>query len=559
MWLLGAGASAAAGIPTAYHMIWEFKRSLYCSTQRVPLTACADLSNPVVRSRIQLHFDSLPGAPKENDPDEYGYYFEQAYPNEADRRKYIDQMVSSAVPSFGHLALASLLKMEKARAIWTTNFDRMVEDSSIRVFGNSSRLVVAGIDAPYLATQAFNESRWPVHIKLHGDFQSRRLKNTAQELRTQDAELRTCLLTACRIQGLAMVGYSGRDASIMDTLEEAVSGGRGFPSGFFWFHRPDSLCLPRVQDLIDKAVAVGIDAHLIEVETFDELMSDIVSLMPSVPTEVASLLEERPRRISNAPLPSAVGAWPILRLNAFPIVSAPSVCRRIVCDIRGQKEVRQAIADTGAHVIAGRRNVGVIAFGEDSEVRKAFDPFRISEFSVHSIEQRRLRYESVELGLLYDALCQAIARSTPTIVHHRGRRAIIGVDPTKASTALYAKLRSAVSVLSGKIPATQRNWTEALRLRLDFRLDRLWMLVEPTIWVEDTDDRAERETCKGFVRERLARRYNAEWNKVLDGWAELLIGDSAVGELRAFGIGNGMDAVFQVAKAPGFSWRGGVR
>src|SRR5687768_9632914 len=35
MWFLGAGASAAAGIPTAGDMIWEFKQRLYI-TQRAP-------------------------------------------------------------------------------------------------------------------------------------------------------------------------------------------------------------------------------------------------------------------------------------------------------------------------------------------------------------------------------------------------------------------------------------------------------------------------------------------------------------------------------------------
>jgi len=40
MWLLGAGASAAAGIPMAWDMIWEFKQQLYVSQRRVsPKTA----------------------------------------------------------------------------------------------------------------------------------------------------------------------------------------------------------------------------------------------------------------------------------------------------------------------------------------------------------------------------------------------------------------------------------------------------------------------------------------------------------------------------------------
>ena len=46
MWFLGAGASAAAGVPTAYHLTWEFKRTLYCAEQRVSIRSCADIGDP---------------------------------------------------------------------------------------------------------------------------------------------------------------------------------------------------------------------------------------------------------------------------------------------------------------------------------------------------------------------------------------------------------------------------------------------------------------------------------------------------------------------------------
>lgn len=42
------------------------------------------------------------------------------------------------------------------------------------------------LDAPDLAAQRLADERWPVEIKLHGDFRSRRLKNTGDELRHQD-------------------------------------------------------------------------------------------------------------------------------------------------------------------------------------------------------------------------------------------------------------------------------------------------------------------------------------------------------------------------------------
>lgn len=88
MWLLGAGSSAAAGVPTAWHMIWEFKRPIFCSEERVPLAACEHLSDPAVRERIQRHFDSADGHPPLDDASEYAHYFELAYPDEGDRRRY---------------------------------------------------------------------------------------------------------------------------------------------------------------------------------------------------------------------------------------------------------------------------------------------------------------------------------------------------------------------------------------------------------------------------------------------------------------------------------------
>lgn len=129
MWLLGAGASAAAGIPTAYHMIWEFKRTLFCAAQRVPVAAVADLADPAVQARLQGHFDALGTFPAEGADDEYATFFEAAHPNEADRRAVIDRMVASAAPSYGHLVLAALLRLGRARVVWTTNFDSMVEDA----------------------------------------------------------------------------------------------------------------------------------------------------------------------------------------------------------------------------------------------------------------------------------------------------------------------------------------------------------------------------------------------------------------------------------------------
>ena len=109
MWLLGAGASASAGIPTAWNMIWEFKQQLYVSQRQVSLKSVSDISNPAVRRTIQVFIESQDGYPETDAPEEYAALFEAVYPSEADRRSYIDAKIKGAKPSYGHLALATLM------------------------------------------------------------------------------------------------------------------------------------------------------------------------------------------------------------------------------------------------------------------------------------------------------------------------------------------------------------------------------------------------------------------------------------------------------------------
>ena len=307
MWLLGAGASASSRIPTAGDMIWDFKRTLYCAAHKLSLRSIPDISNTSIRTKIQQYFDSTGSFPPAGSDEEYTAYFEALHRTEADRRKYIDQMASSATPSYGHVALATLMALDKIRIVWTTNFDRIVEDSTSRIFGTSTRLVVSTLDTPNLASEAIQENRWPLFVKLHGDLQSRQLKNTTPELQTQDAKLRETLTDACQRFGLVIIGYSGRDHSVMECLESALVSKQSFPQGIFWIHRSDAIVSDRVKAFIDKAKNSGIDAHLVSAETFDEVVADLINLLSDLPDEMAKKLDAHAPRFSNAPLRQKTG------------------------------------------------------------------------------------------------------------------------------------------------------------------------------------------------------------------------------------------------------------
>ncbi len=552
MWLLGAGASASSGIATAGDMILDFKRRLYCSEQGISLRACEDLSNPVVQGRIQRYLDGRGGCPAGGAEEEYSHYFSAVFPNESDRRRYIEQLISKATPSYGFLALGVLMKVGQARVLWTTNFDRNIEDAAAGILKTTGKLVVSSLDAPGLMREALQEGRWPLLGKLHGDFQSRRLKNTSEELQTQDAELRRELVETCRRLGLIVCGYSGRDLSVMAALEEAIDGGRGYPSGLFWFTRNGASA--RVVSFVEKARAAGVDAHLITVETFDELLADIVAQLPNVPKEDVEFLNSKVQRISEATMPHGRGGWPVVRLNAVEVIKFPTVCRVVRCEIGGVGEVYEAVEASGANIVATRRKAGVLLFGSDAEAAKAFGGFKMDGSDLYTIEPRRLWYDSIEGGLIYDGLVQALVRERGFVSERRRGQRILRVDTKEEGSARLAPLKKVVNVICGTVGKTSVPWAEAMEIHLEYRMGRLWLVIEPTVWVGRPGD-GEREVVREFQRERHAVRYNRVANELLAAWCEVISAQQPVAKLSAFGISDGIDAVFEIGDTTAYSRR----
>ncbi len=84
---------------------------------------------------------------------------------------------------------------------------------------------------------------------------------------------------------------------------------------------------------------------------------------------------------------------------------------------------------------------------------------------------------------------------------------------------------------------------------------RLWLLVEPRT-VFDGINAANRAAASDFARERTVRRYNRQLNDLVEFWTRLLCGHG--GELRALGVGDGVDAVFRLSQTTAFSRRAGA-
>ncbi len=155
------------------------------------------------------------GNPPRDAETEYSFYFERAYPRAEDRRRYLDQLIADAHPGFGHLGLAALMMLSKVGVIWTTNFDRLIEDAAAQVMKTARNLTTSTTGDSSISLQALRDERFPLLVKLHGDFQSEQLKNTTAELQSQDAQLREALRRSAARYGLAVLRYS--DVSVAVT------------------------------------------------------------------------------------------------------------------------------------------------------------------------------------------------------------------------------------------------------------------------------------------------------------------------------------------------------
>ncbi|WP_340318066.1 SIR2 family protein [Rhizorhabdus argentea] len=450
-------------------------------------------------------------------------------------------------PTQGHLALAALLQAKHSNIIWTTNFDHLLDDACARTFGTTAALNISSLDGSGLAGEFISEQQWPIEVKLHGDFRSRRLKNTSEELRHQDAKFRRQLVDACRRFGLVVAGYSGRDDSVMDALEAALEEADAYPGGLFWLHRGDQSPFERVSRLLERAAAAGVECGLVRIENFDETMTDLLRLLPSVDlTQLEAEGQER-RRLSFPSAPGGTKGYPVLRLNALP-VSHPTNCRKIVCGVEGAKHVRDIVEAAGSDLIVARSQAGVIGFGSDEEFRKVFGPFSISDFGLLTFEDRRLRYDSQERGLLRRALVAAIAKGASMDVRPRRSRDLL--VPKEPLAQEWKALRDLVGPISGTVPKDRTiTWREGVGLRAEWASDRLWLLLEPRILFDD-DDEQKKAIRSDFARERTVRRYNPILDKLIEFWSRTCAGEN----MRALGIGDGIDATFTVGKRSAFSW-----
>jgi len=534
-WFLGAGTSRSAGIPAAVDITWDLKRRYYCLMENQDIRY-HDLNNRVIKDRIQNYMDSQ-GFPPNWSAEEYSFYFELTFgKNYAAQQKYLAEKLSSQTISLniGHRALAALLAMGTTKLVFTTNFDEVLETAYAAVA--EKNLTAFHLEGSYAALEALNAERFPVYAKLHGDFRYQKLKNLAADLVENEKEIERCFLAASNRYGMVVSGYSGRDSNVMAMFRTALNQSNPFPHGLFWTIPTHENVSFSVRELITLARKRNVQAAVVEVGTFDIMLSKIWRQLPHKSEHFDLRVRTNSAKSVSVPRSSIGQSYPVLRMNALEVTGLPDVCGSIECKPPVDFGELNAIVRNSRPDAIITYSERVLFFGNSETVSKLFSVDRIKEVSSYPLSAYVSPDASptVLLSFLEHALCTALCRNKPLRLRKKGRSYFAVVnheaveDPRLSSLKSSVGYKDSTGLLVGQVPKiTDTYWAEAVELKLDRRDGKWWLLINPDIWVTPI---SRREECVDFLRQKVQKRYNLQSYHMMSSWIELLCGSVGSGE-----------------------------
>jgi hypothetical protein len=573
-------------------MIRDFKAQIFCRENNLSKREI-DAGDQVWIDRIDDFFRRTSILPPDGDPTEYAAAFEAVYPQPRHRRQYIDDAISKGTPCFGHRVLGSLIAARKVNCVFTTNFDPLVEESALAAntllpVAEQARPTVAAIDSGDRAMRCLNESDWPLVAKLHGDYRSIAIKNTNSDLEKQDERMRHVLVEASKRFGMLFIGYSGRDASVMEALSSVLREATPFPNGLYWVTSSASRLLPAVTEFLAKAHLAGVDVVVVECKTFDELGAEVLKHVDLPQVLMDNVMKGRAApRLVPVKLPDVQARrFPVLRYSALLIESLPRNARRMtLTQATTSPAVRELLKEHRCRAAIAANGRELAVFGNDKAVLSALASLGPQIAGTVALD---VVSDSWAHGLLYDALVKALSRYRYLVprLKRSGHSLVVaasreGETEEKAAKRVQrlAELRAAYeSPLTGTVPGLDFPFQEGIFLKLEQIEDRWWCGFEPYTFVDvPKEPRSEHsmpanaahgehaalgvpqerrggDPAGDWRRERWAQKYNKNWAAIINAWAKLLT-TTQDGTVCAFGVeeGAGIDAVFAVSPFTGWS------
>ncbi|MDA3787736.1 MAG: SIR2 family protein [Desulfobacula sp.] len=535
MWFLGAGTSRTAGLPTATDIIWELKHKYYCLHENQDLQS-HDINNNAIKKKIQAYMDSKE-FPALWSTEEYSFYFDLIFGKDLkSQQKYIQKALSNEKFSLniGHRVLAALMEMKKARIVFTTNFDSVIEMAFAAVTGKN--LSAFHLEGSYAALDALNGEHFPIYAKNHGDFRYQKMMNLTEDLINNDTEIQKCFLAAATRYGLVVSGYSGRDNNVMSMFRKALEQNNAFPQGLFWTVPRISGAEENVWKIIAYAKEKGVRAQMVETGTFDEMLSKIWRQVEGKPQSLRDKVRTAHVKRVSISLPKPGIQFPILRTNALPVILSPTHCGMVEMNSTITfGELKKRIIEKKPNAILTYTDQ-ILFWGDKEEIVKVLPDGKSHKVRPFVFENGVLSVSTSSFlkSFFEEALAKALCHGKPLFLRRKNRTHYIVVPHHAKNNKLFVGLQNVLKFkdkpgyITGNVPRLKDiTWAESVSIRLEERDGRLWVMLRPEIWIKPLSKRRE---AKDFLRQRGLYRYNNQSYHLLDAWIKSLLGEVGTGD-----------------------------
>ena len=356
-------------------------------------------------------------------------------------------------------------------------------------------------------------------IALHGDYKYGTLKNTATELDVQNDVLIKALKYELAKRNLIVIGYSGRDKSLMSALKDAYSqagAGRLYWCGY------GVNCPPAVEELLNAIDSSGRQGFYIPTDGFDKTMlllsrycmNDNSAFLRRIDSLLNDLGEHKD--LSSTPFQESAGTLKkIVKTNLYPI-SFPSTCYQFKIKYSADEKpwnVCKSLSEQ--NIVAVPYKDLVYAWGGKEEIANVFSNRLVGNIDVTPFTRELVLHNRTFRELLLQTVTRVLAEK----------------NGFAFSKDKIWDIKDAKKAFFYRIANVPIHAYLGIRLSLEFDYKYTYLSLVPAYHFRE-QDRYTKSTIKAFSDLFSSRINNTKpnlfINNYIDEWATALIGVSNV-------------------------------
>ncbi|GIV30463.1 MAG: hypothetical protein KatS3mg028_1529 [Bacteroidia bacterium] len=316
-----------------------------------------------------------------------------------------------------------------------------------------------------------------------------------------------------------MVGYSGSDESVLQTLEKALEKPNAFPKGLIWCIPKEVTPNERLTHIIEKAYSQNQRSGFMVIDSFDYFLHELYTVCELGNEQIDSIAAERfKQRQAFRLTQNQSNTTPIL-LNAIKAKHFPKTVFTSKTNITGEgrwKKLREVIGNANIIAAFGKENTLSI-FGEESEIKQVLKDYLVDELELKDIPDFLFhRPDSFYIMMLYELIEKSLINDYQLTLYRKGRERKIYSTQHPISQEEIQDIQKFNQKFS--IPSHIQVF-EAFEFKVEFVNKDLFLLICPTIHIQTTTGaEPDKLIVQNLTNTIISNRWNKKYGEKVNFW-----------------------------------------